>query len=290
MTDWQGDLIAVDWGTTNRRAYAVDGAGIVRTQFEDDQGVLAISVDRFNAAVADIRARLGDAPMLLAGMIGSNQGWVEVPYVAIPAAPSNLVTALHWVADGLAIVPGLSRTGDHLDIMRGEEVQVFGALDAGLIGPAARACHPGTHAKWVTLHEGKLTDFRTSMTGEMFALLKQHSILQLKGVVSDDEAFRAGVDVALSGEPLLDALFGVRSHVVLGALAADHTASYASGLLIGADVAAHTAAADSIALLGRPDLCALYAAALERRGCATTTTDGAVAFVAGMHAIRKQMI
>lgn len=287
MTDWQGDFIAIDWGTTNRRAYAVDGTGHVLSEFEDDQGVLAIAANQFEAAVADIRARLGNAPMLLAGMIGSNRGWIEVPYVALPAALFDLANGVHRVADDVAIVPGLSRTGARPDIMRGEEVQVFGAVAAGLIDANAHICHPGTHAKWVKLDAGSLTDFRTAMTGEMFALLQQHSILQLGGVATVDDAFRAGVDVALSGEPLLDALFGVRSSVVLGKLDVDATASYVSGLLIGTDIAAHTAPGDSIALLGRPELCALYAAALARRGCSTTTTDGAVAFVAGMHAIRK---
>lgn len=287
MADWQGSFVAVDWGTTNRRAYAIGTNGRVSAHFEDDRGVLAIPANGFDDAVTEIRSRLGTAPMLLAGMVGSNRGWSEVPYVAIPASLADLAVNLTWMHDDIAIVPGLCRHDDRYDVMRGEEIQALGAVAAGSIGADARVCHPGTHAKWIDMRAGRVESFSTAMTGEMFALLRDHSILKFTGDGVVGDAFNAGADAALSGEPFLDALFGVRSRVVLGALDPTDVASYVSGLVVGADVASHCEAGETIALLGRPELCALYAAVLARRGCASATTDGAGAFVAGMNALRK---
>jgi 2-dehydro-3-deoxygalactonokinase len=287
MTDWRHDFIAVDWGTTNRRAYAVSKGGIVGDGLEDDLGVTSVKPGAFAEAVAAIRARLGDAPMLLAGMVGSSRGWVETAYVAAPAGLGALAAALHHVEPGIAIVPGVCVTGARHDIMRGEEVQALGAVAAGLIPAEACICHPGTHSKWIEMRAGEIAGFQTAMTGEIFALLKHHSILapQLTAQAAPGPAFLSGVDTALEGRPLLDALFEVRSRIVLGALAGPDAASYTSGLLIGADVLSHVKPGDRISLLGRPELCALYAAALDRAGCSSETTDGAEAFVAGMSAI-----
>lgn len=289
MADWNDKVIAVDWGTTNRRAYAIGHDGGVSAAFEDGHGVTSVEPGGFAKAIEDIRERLGDAPMLLAGMIGSSRGWVDVPYVEAPAGLADLVAALYFVKDDVAIVPGVRLVGDRLDVMRGEEVQALGAVAAGLAGGDSRICHPGTHAKWITLDAGRLTDFRTAMTGEMFALLKAHSILHLEGEVAASAAFRAAVDMAISGEPLLDGLFSVRSRTVLGALAPEDTASWTSGFLIGTDCMAHAAQGAHVTLIGRPELCALYAAALDRLEYGHETIDGAAAFVAGMDAIRRTL-
>jgi 2-dehydro-3-deoxygalactonokinase len=278
-----GTFIAVDWGTTNRRAYRVEGQKVVAA-IGSVGGVLA--TEDFPTAIADIRAQLGDVAMLLAGMVGSNRGWVEVPYVVAPAGLQDLARALHAVADDIAIVPGV-RTDE--DIMRGEEVQALGAVAAGLIADASRICHPGTHAKWIDMAGGAIAGFRTALTGELFGLLKAHSILApyLKRSASVNDAFFAGVDLALAGEPLLDALFGVRSRLILGNLDEGDAPSFTSGLVIGTDVAAHAPRGERVALLGDPQLCTLYEAALGRAGCPSGSTDGAQAFVAGMIAIRN---
>ena len=288
MACWKGSFIAVDWGTTNRRAYAVSAEGRVTADFEDSRGLLSLRPEDFAPAAQDVRERLGSLPMLLAGMVGARSGWAEVPYVAAPAGLAGLARGVHMVADDIAIVPGVSVCGDRSDVMRGEEVQVLGAVTAGLVAPDAAVCQPGTHTKWITMADGQIADFRTSMTGEIFALIKDHSILaaHLQGGVSANAGFLAGVDTAVSGEPLLDALFGVRSRMLLGALDASLSCAYTSGILIGTDVAAHTSRGERVAVLGRPELCKLYAAALERAGCEATCTDGAGAFVAGMSAIR----
>src|SRR5438046_976830 len=143
---WADGFIAVDWGTTNRRAYRIDAAGRCVDELEDDKGVLSIESGGFPATVAEIRQRLGDLPLLLAGMIGSNRGWVEAPYVPCPAAIEDLARALVWPSEREAIVPGVSYVGEErADVMRGEEVQLLGALAAGLIPWDCLVCHPGTH-------------------------------------------------------------------------------------------------------------------------------------------------
>ena len=294
MADWSNEFIAVDWGTTNRRAYLIGPDGSVRAEMADDLGVGAMAPGGFADAVAAIHDRLGeDRPMLLAGMVGSNRGWHETPYVPCPATLHDVAAALHWVEPGrIAIVPGLSvTTAGSADVMRGEEVQIFGlcALD-----PAAQdgaLCHPGTHTKWVSLRHGAAVTFRTVMTGEMFAMLRAHSILapMLQGPVAPGPTFLSGVDTAFDGGVLTAQLFAIRGQVLLGRMAQDDAASFASGLLIGWDIRAgiDLARGQPVTVLGQPALTQLYAAALVHVGAAVRQVDGAAAFAAGMHAIRE---
>lgn len=289
---WRDGYIAVDWGTTNRRAYRVAADGGLVDAIEDSTGVTSVAPGGFAAEVAAIRARLGDLPMLLAGMIGSNRGWREAAYVPCPAAASDLAGTILWVEEGrTGIVPGVCQTSaDAPDVMRGEEVQVFGAHAAGRVGGDALLCLPGTHAKWVVLQAGRIEAFRTLLTGEMFALVRQHSILadQLGGPVRVNAAFLAGVDAALDGLDPLAGLFRVRAAHLLGQ-AAEEPACYASGLMIGADVRAGLAFGGSadVALIGSPELCALYAAAVERAGGRGEPIDGGAAFRSGIHFLEE---
>ena len=293
---WRDGYIAVDWGTTNRRAYAVDAGGRVTESFEDELGLMAVPVGGFEAAAAAITARLGDRPMLLAGMVGSNRGWREAAYVPCPAGADELAAKLLWIQPGrIAIVPGVCQKGAAgADVMRGEEVQVLGAVAAGLAPPDCLICHPGTHAKWIRMEGGRIASFRTMMTGELFSLLSKHSILgaQLEGEAVPNDAFRDAARNALGGAELLAGLFGVRARFLLGE-GEDDGASFASGLLIGSDVRAGLAiAADQpgpIVLMGRPDLCALYAAALAEAGRETIEVDGAEAFLAGIQLLTEML-
>ncbi|HEU4705053.1 MAG TPA: 2-dehydro-3-deoxygalactonokinase, partial [Sphingomicrobium sp.] len=200
---WAEGFIAVDWGTTNRRSYVIDGDGRCAGEFEDSEGVLSVPKGGFEAAVADIRSRLGDKPLLLAGMVGSNRGWVEAPYVPCPAGFDEVAGALAWADERAAIVPGV-RDDERADVMRGEEVQLLGAAAAGLVPPDCLVCHPGTHNKWVEVAGGRIAAFRTIMTGELFNLLKEHSILAdlLGGEVAVDDAFRAGARQGIFTEAL----------------------------------------------------------------------------------------
>ena len=154
---WADGYIAADWGTTNRRAYLIDSSGRCVDEFEDGKGVLSVESDGFPAAVAEIRERLGDKPLLLAGMVGSNRGWKEVPYVPCPAGIDDLARSLVWVGEREAIVPGVSCQGEgRADVMRGEEVQLLGAVADGTVPPGA-SCHPGTHNKWATVADGRIS-------------------------------------------------------------------------------------------------------------------------------------
>jgi 2-dehydro-3-deoxygalactonokinase len=281
-------FLAVDWGTTNRRVFAIDHGAVVSTE-RDDRG--AATVDDFPAEVAAIRARFGDGPMLLAGMVGSTIGWRAVPYIPAPAGLDALAAGLHEVAPGVRIVPGVSYRDDaHADVMRGEEVQLLGAVAAGSVPADALLCQPGTHCKWATLAAGRIVRFTTAMTGELFALLRAHGLLapQLGGIVENGAAFRAGVaegarrDIAAS-------LFAIRAAGLLGVRDDADAAAHASGLLIGADVAARLAEAqhDSVHVLADPMLGGLYVAAIETLGHRAVLVDSHAAFVAGITRIRE---
>lgn len=291
---WTDDFIAVDWGTTNRRAYRVDGSGKCAAEFEDAKGVLAVPEGGFPAAIEEIRAKLGDHPLLLAGMVGSNRGWVEAPYVPCPAGLEELVKGLVRPGDREVIVPGVSYLGGgEADVMRGEEVQLLGAAAASLIHPTALVCHPGTHNKWSLLRHVRIEHFRTVMTGELFSLLKEHSILSdlLTGEVAVNDAFRAGVHEGFLNDDLPAELFSVRARVLLDQAKREDAASYTSGLLIGTDVRIGLAqpATTHIAVIGRPELTRLYAAAIVQGGREATEIDGEPCFIAGAHKIAERI-
>ena len=171
--------------------------------------------------------------------------------------------------------------------MRGEEVQLLGSVAAGLAPPDALLCQPGTHCKWAKMTAGSVADFRTAMTGEIFALLRRHSLLAdfLTGDVTDGAAFRAGV-AASADATLLTALFGVRASVLLDLRAREDAASYVSGLLIGSDVREQAlAAGQPVHLLADPVLGALYAAAIEAYGGRPVAIDSQAGFLAGITAL-----
>lgn len=291
---WTDGFIAVDWGTTNRRAYRVDASGRCCDEFEDSKGVLSIEPGGFAGPVAEIRERLGDHPMLLAGMIGSNRGWAEAPYVPCPAGIEDLARGLVWAGEREAIVPGVSYVNaERADVMRGEEVQLLGGVAAGLVNPEGFVCHPGTHNKWALLRQGTIHVFGTVMTGELFSLLKEHSILAdlLQGPVEANDGFKRGVRRAMEREMLLADLFGIRAGVLLGRTDAADAPSYASGLLIGTDVRIGLTwpAGAQIGVIGRPELTRLYAAALVEAGREAIELDGERCFLAGIQKIAEMI-
>jgi 2-dehydro-3-deoxygalactonokinase len=285
---WAEGFIAVDWGTTNRRGYLMTDGGRLTDEMEDDQGILAVGKDGFDRAVAELKGRLGDRPLLMAGMVGSNRGWVEAPYVPCPAGLPELAANLKWVVPGrIAIVPGVAYdAGEAADVMRGEEVQILGAFAEAMVPPDALICHPGTHNKWIRLEDGRIASFRTVMTGELFNLLKEHSILAdlLKEPASIGPAFEAGVRRGLSDDALTAELFSVRARVLLGKARREDAASYTSGLLIGTDLRTGLGATPGgeIVVMGRPELTGLFAAALRIAGRSAREVDGEEAFLAGV--------
>lgn len=289
---WADGYIAVDWGTTNRRAYLIDSSGACADEFEDDKGILSVQPGSFGPVVNEIRERLGDLPLLLAGMVGSNRGWVDAPYVACPAGVDELVKNLVWASDRDAIVPGLSYVGEgRADVMRGEEVQLLGAVADGSVPADALVCHPGTHNKWVVVEGARIIRFRTVMTGELFNLLKQHSILAdlLQSDVAPDDAFEQGVAHVFAKDDLMSELFAVRARWLLGKGDRD-TSSYASGLLIGSDVKIGLGDHRSdVIVMGRPELTRLYAAAVRQAGGSPAELDGERCFLAGIKQIAERI-
>ena len=291
---WTYGFIAADWGTTNRRAYRIDGGGKCVDEFEDDRGIMSVAPGDFPTTIAEVRERLGDLPLLLAGMIGSNRGWHEAPYVPCPAGIDELAAALVHIGEREVIVPGVSfLRSDRADVMRGEEVQLLGAVAAGLVDPMGLVCHPGTHNKWATLRDGKIAEFRTIMTGELFNLLKDHSILSdlLQGPVEPNDTFKQAARYAIENEALPAELFTVRARVLLGQAKKEDAAAYTSAILIGTDVriglAVPTAA--KITLIGRPELTRLYAAAIGEANRDVVELDGEQCFLAGIQEIAKRI-
>lgn len=281
-------FLAVDWGTTNRRAYLIEDGAVFATT-RDDRGILGIEPGGFEAEVAALRARYSDLPIVLAGMVGSNRGWVDAGYVAAPATIEALAANVVRPIEGVAIVPGVSRSRDGRgDVMRGEEVQLLGAVAAGMVPPDSLLCQPGTHCKWAWMKAGALDDFVTAMTGELFALLKNHALIgqEMAGAVADDAVFAEGVADSARGD-LLGALFGVRAASVLGLRAPGTAASYVSGLLIGADVRAHVRPGETVHILADESLGGLYARAVAAIGASSQRIDSHDAFVAGITRIEE---
>ncbi len=291
---WAEGFIAVDWGTTNRRAYLIGRDSRCVEEFEDGQGILSVPAGGFHDAVSQIRARLGDKPLLLGGMIGSNRGWVEAPYVSCPASLDDLVAGLVWPEEEVAIVPGVADDGDgRADVMRGEEVQLAGAIAGGSIPADCTVCHPGTHNKWAQIAGGRIASFRTVMTGELFNLLKEHSILgDLLGPDAEPgEPFSAGVRRGLETDAIQAELFSVRARVLLGKARREDAAAFTSGLLIGSDVRIGLSgqAKGTVIVMGRPELTELYAAALAIVGHEAVELDGEQCFLAGATHIAERI-
>jgi 2-dehydro-3-deoxygalactonokinase len=291
-------LLACDWGTTNLRAWTLDAEGAVVTEGDFELGVSKLAPGEASLRFeSEVRPALqaDDLPAILCGMIGSNIGWTTAPYADCPASLADLARGLTSVSDSVRIVPGLRCQGIAAgpDVMRGEETQLLGWLAQNPERQAGRhvICHPGTHAKWALVEEGRVVRFVTAMTGELFAVLGKHSLLKSDAPADDDAAFDAGLQAAGDGAALAARLFTARARVVGGGAAAESTPSYLSGLLIGAEIASVPqllgAQDGQVVLLGDPALCARYRRALSARGVATETFDGEAAAVAGLFALHQ---
>jgi 2-dehydro-3-deoxygalactonokinase len=212
---------------------------------------------------------------LIAGMAGSQQGWVEAKYCPCPAGFADIAAQLTWVEpQRIGLVPGLSTDkGGVPDVMRGEETQVFGALQLRGLGDA-RLVLPGTHSKWVTASNRHITDFSTWMTGEFYALLCQHSILArtlpLADMPHDDTAFEHGVAYALRGAGLLHTAFSTRTLPLFKRMATDCLPSYLSGLVIGEELKhQQLKRGDNVIVIGAEELAKKYTQALHQLGVST---------------------
>ena len=293
-------LIAIDWGTSSLRGARLGASGQVLESREFPRGILTVPPGQFEAVFHEL---FGDwmqaegALCLISGMAGSRQGWQEAPYCPCPAGFAELGQHLLWLQpDRIALVPGLSCSGaDALntpDVMRGEEVQIFGALQ--MTGrDSATLVLPGTHSKWVQVHSGRVMQFQTFMTGEVFALMSQHSILgktlDLNGAF-DEAIFLQGVDQSQQSGSVLHHLFAVRTLGLFDRLSTAQLPSYLSGLLIGEELRTQTVNADSgpVILIGSDTLTRRYSLALQQLGIACQS-HGAEATWAGLHALASKL-
>lgn len=291
-------LIALDWGTSSLRAALLGPGGAVLEERSLPRGILTVAPggfpEVFREAVSGWRAPEGTL-FLLAGMVGSRQGWREAPYCACPAGFRDIAGALAWVEpQRIAIVPGLSCEADGVpDVMRGEETQVFGALD--LLGLSdGLFVLPGTHSKWVRVAAGRIESFSTFMTGEFYALLRQHSILARTMPDGDGgldiPAFERGVGYALRTGNLMHAAFSARTLALFEALPVAALPSYLSGLVIGEELRSQALAPDAapVVLVGSPALTQRYALALRVAGIRSRAV-GSEATWRGLWAIAGQL-
>lgn len=280
-------LIALDWGTSSLRGFLMAGDGTVLSERDGPHGIQNLpcpGIAGFERAFAttcgDWLAVTPGLPVVAGGMVGSAQGWVEVPYVATPADTAVLAQRAGRVRTSagieILVAPGVAHdpVGAVPDVMRGEEIQIAGALARAPEALArSRMVMPGTHSKWVEIVDGRIVAFSTFMTGELFALLRRHSILAR--LMSEtpgegaraDAAFEAGLAAAGKGA-LAHQLFSVRTLGLFGRLDADLLEPRLSGLLIGHEVGAAIAAgfvdADvPVVLIGEGGLSRRYAEALR---------------------------
>ena len=297
-SDSSAVAVGVDWGTTHRRGYALAADGRCLAEHADADGMLAAR-GRFEASLeALLQALNASGPqvrVMMSGMVGSANGWVQAPYLG-PEVPlkdlGHHLLRVPGTARRVEIVPGIAlQTADTVDVMRGEETQLLGAA---LLGHAdGWFLLPGTHSKWVRMAAGRVADFATFMTGELFDLLGRHGTLAAAAGADTaatnehhpdafNQGLRAGADVALS-----HALFGCRARVVTGALPPEQARSYLSGLLIGAEWhelrrrgAGRLPA--SVTVIGAPHLAARHAEAAAAFAVNLHHLDPAVVYKAAL--------
>ena len=292
-------LIALDWGTTRARAFLISGTGDVLERRSADQGIQSVPPGGFPAAfetiAGDLRKTAPEADIVLAGMVGSRNGWIEAHYVACPASPDEIAAAGMKVtlADGspATILPGMSCDEGAFDVMRGEETLIVGlGLADGI------ACLPGTHSKWALIEGGRIIRFASFMTGEIYGLLRQHSILSrlAEEPTAEDAARGAAEGLAASARPggLLNTAFASRSEVLAGRMPGGAVGPYLSALLVGHEIAGVQALlgrSDTVHLVADGVLAQSYDAALASVGIKARVTTPEAAFVAGVRRLAERV-
>ena len=271
-------LIGIDWGTSSLRAFLIGGGGEVLDQVSKPEGIMHVKNGDFENSFREVIGpwdKANGLPVIASGMITSRNGWVETPYVSVPSGIQELASALvtHKTTNGVTVTFVTGMTTDHNgapDVMRGEETQIIGASALGMSDDGTFVM-PGTHSKWITVRGSVIDDYATFMTGEVFAALREHTILGTlieKGSFHEG-AFRKGCAASLAeGSKLLHDLFGVRTLPLFGKIEGYMVEDYLSGLLIGAEIKGANAAAvtGNITIVGRDDLADRYEIALDETG------------------------
>jgi 2-dehydro-3-deoxygalactonokinase len=290
--------IAVDWGTSRLRAWAMASDGVALEERASDDGMGRLAPDDFEAALLNVIGDwLGQGPIniVACGMVGARQGWREAAYLAVPNRPHGGAFTRPLTLDdrlNVHILPGMMQTGP-ADVMRGEETQIAGYLSLhpdfdGIL------CLPGTHTKWVHVSAGEVVSFQTFMTGEIFALLCEKSVLR-HSVQSEDinnDAFSQAVDDGIADPARLAArLFSLRAEDLVHGQDATNARSRLSGLLTGAELGAARPywLGQAVTLIGDPKLMKLYAGALASQGVTAKQFVGDDATRAGLVAAHRKL-
>jgi 2-dehydro-3-deoxygalactonokinase len=281
-------MILIDWGTTRFRAYRVGADERVLDTRVSARGAGTIAQGGFRAVLDEqvgAWIEAGETRVLMCGMAGSRRGWQEVEYVGVPAGVGEIAAHAQRVdTPGIdaRIVPGL-RCADAMgvaDVMRGEETEIVGCLDAHFA--RGMVCLPGTHTKWVRVEAGKIAEFATFMTGDVYAAVKKDTILAQTMRADHEEpmtmsAFDDGVRRSQQTGGLTHHLFGIRTSVLTGRMDEGAASSYLSGLLIGHEVKESGAGDGPVHLAGDAALCSLYQAAIAVYGGAASVAPEGVA-------------
>ena len=303
-------VAAVDWGTSSFRLWLLDASGAILAERRSGEGMLTAGDEGFGPILEKHLAAVGasaDLPVVICGMAGARQGWIEAPYVTLPAGIDRILAGAVPVpgqgsgpARKIRILPGLAqRNPDAPDVMRGEETQLAGILPLFASG-GHLICMPGTHSKWVDAADGVISGFRTWLTGELFSILSRQSILRhslgenAAPALPDTPAFVAACTDALGqGGDIGPSLFRIRAATLLNDLKPDEAAATLSGLLIGAEIAsarrAFDVAADKVILVASGPLGSLYAAALKLAGCAVLQADADEAVRTGLFEAARRL-
>ncbi|WP_380056803.1 2-dehydro-3-deoxygalactonokinase [Falsihalocynthiibacter sp. SS001] len=288
----KADWIAVDWGTSNLRAWAMSDAGEVLNHATSEDGMGSLAQSEFEPALLRLVEPWLDGPttVVACGMVGSRQGWKEAEYRAVPCRPTGQNTTRVGTNDprlNVHLISGIKQEKP-ADVMRGEETQIAGLLAANPNFDGV-VCLPGTHSKWVRISAEECVSFQTYMTGELFAILANNSVLRhtVESDGWDDAAFIAAVDDALSKPEILAArLFSLRAETLLHDLTAASARARLSGLLIGIELAASRPywLGQDIVIIGAERISAHYATALKQQGCTPTTPAAQNLTLAGLSA------
>lgn len=239
--------VVVDWGTTSFRAVLLAADGTQRDRIETGDGIQFVEKhafeDRLLALLAPWLEAEGPLDIVLVGMVTSRNGWIEVPYVPCPCSLQDLArgTVTRTLSNGsrAILLAGINdpARAPFPDVMRGEETQIVGF---GLENDATLVL-PGTHSKWARVAGGRISGFRTFVTGEFFALLTQHSFIARAAAGSEhagedmaafERGIRDGSPEGAEGDAMLSLVFAARTGMLAGKLAPGEIRDYVSGLLI----------------------------------------------------------
>ncbi len=289
-------FISIDWGTSSFRAYLINDMGLVEDSLSSNDGILKFQKDEFHPFLLKSLdlwlKKYRGINIFLSGMIGSKNGLIETSYVPCKVGLDDIVKKLVEVDVNTYIVPGvIAKTDNCIELMRGEEVQIFGALEYMNLNSAFMIL-PGTHSKWAMVKSKKIVDFKTSMSGEVFEAISKHTILSLSISLRefDIKTYKKGVDFSKNDGGLLNHIFQVRTRSMY--MKEDNTHSFLSGLVIGNEIKEMKKVFDTqeVVLVGSPELNLIYKIALEEYQIRSIPLDASKATQKAIYHIYKSRI